>query len=57
MCGRELLEWLQSLSDDQLDNFDITIKDNGPNEYYTLQWAFVSTETDIVDKDSPILYF
>jgi len=58
MTYKELLNQLQSLTEDQL-NQDVAIWDSyGEDEYYQESVEFVfATETDVLDVDHPIIRF
>jgi len=58
MTYKEILQQLQQLNEEQL-NQDVAIWDSyGEDEYYQASVEFVfATETDVLDKDHPIIRF
>jgi len=58
MTYKELLQQLQQLSEEQL-NQDVAIcSEDDEDEYYQASVEFVfATETDVLDKDHPIIRF
>lgn len=54
MTYRELLEKLSKLSNDQLDNMDVTIRDvNG--EYFPAEFEICGPCSDVLDPNHPLL--
>ena len=53
MTGRELLKRLALLTDEQLDDFDLSVLHDG--EYYSVVNLVTETETDVLDAGSPVL--
>lgn len=55
MTYRQLLQWLQELTDEQLDSMDVTVHDVESDEFYRVSSAYVTEWTDVLDARHPVL--